>query len=104
MAPPHKIFSYGYAELMELTGMTKAGISQAVTRGTLEPDSLVSVCVFLARYGRQDIRMEILTRMIGIDRQSIERGRPQSTVGIPRTHDGKLETPSPGRRPRKARD
>jgi hypothetical protein len=103
MAPPFKTFTYGYAELMELCGMTKAGVSQAVSRGTLDPADLVSVAAFLARYGQPDVRMEILSKMIGLDRQIIERGRPQSTVGIARTHDGKLEEPSPGRKRRKAK-
>lgn len=102
MAPPLKTFSYGYPELEKLCGMTKAGISQAVSRGTLDPADLVSVAAFLARYGQPDVRMEILAKMIGLDRQMIERGRPQSTVGVARTHEGKLEEPSPPRRKRKA--
>ena len=93
MAPPVKVYTYTYADLERLTGLTKTGISQAVTRGILEPHDLLSVAAFLVRYGTPEIRMELLSRMIGIDRQIIERGRPQSTLGIGRDHDGRVELP-----------
>lgn len=102
MAPPPKQFSYGYAELCELTGMTATGVSQAVSRGILEPHDLLSVCAFLVRYGSPDVRLHLVERMIGIDRQAAERNRPQSTVGVGRDHDGKVEPPS-GPKPRKKR-
>jgi len=100
MAPPVKVFSYTYADLCRLTELTSTGVSQAVTRGILEPSDLLSVAAFLVRYGSEDVRLHLMERMIGIDRQAAERGRIQSTPGIGRDSSGKIETkkPKPTRR------
>jgi len=87
---------------MTLTGMTKSGVSQAVTRGILEPGNLLSVSAFLVRYGTPEVRLELMSRMLGVDRQATERNRPQSTVGSTRTATGKLE-PAVDSEPRKKR-
>jgi hypothetical protein len=91
VAPPVKVFTYTYADLERLSGMTKTGVSQAVSRGILMPDDLLSVCAFLGRYGTPDVRLELMSRMIGVDRQTAERSRVQSTPGVGRTQDGRLE-------------
>jgi len=91
MAPPVQKFYYDYATLAELTGMTPAGISQHVSRGNLKPHDLVSVAAFLARHGSEDVRLEIIHKMMMIDRQVSERQRPQSTEGFTRDHEGKVE-------------
>ena len=97
MAPPPKVFQYGYADLERLCDMTNTGISQAVSRGILEPHDLLSVAAFLVRYGSPDVRLHLVERMIGVDRQAAERARVQSTVGIGRDHSGKVELPKPKR-------
>lgn len=84
-----KLFSFTYADLQKLTGLTKAGVSQHLKRGNLDPTSLLSVAAFVLRYGRPDVRLDLMERFLNIDRQKIERGRPQSTIGVPR-QDGKL--------------
>ena len=91
MAPPVQRFHYDYADLARLSGLTPSGISKHVGRGSLDPHDLVSVAAFLARHGTEDVRMEIMTRMMMIDRQHSERKRPQSTEGIARTREGKVE-------------
>lgn len=92
MATTQQRFGFTYDDLQKLTGLTKSGVSQHVCRGNLDANSLVSVCAFLARYGTPEVRLEIMEKMMGIDRQTIERGRPQSTTGIPRMPGGKLIT------------
>lgn len=84
MAIEPQVFSFTYRDLQEITGLTKAGVSQHVSRGNLRAYDLASVVAFIARYGRPDVRLTILERMMGIDRQVLERGRRQSTVGVPR--------------------
>jgi hypothetical protein len=88
------VFQYTFADLMEQTGLTKSAVSHHVKRGNLDPDSLVSVCCFLARYGKPEVRSEIVHRMIGIDRQEIERNRIQSTRNVGRNPDGSVANPA----------
>ena len=98
MSTSQQRFGFTYDDLQRLTGLTKSGVSQHVVRGNLVATDLVSVCAFIARYGKPEIRLEIMQKMMGIDRQTIERGRPQSTVGVPR-EDGKIPGPDgPARR------
>ncbi|HBJ34833.1 MAG TPA: hypothetical protein DDZ51_08735 [Planctomycetaceae bacterium] len=101
MAPPVQKFCYDYSDLSRLTGMTTSGVSQHVSRGNLIPSDLVSVASFLARHGTEDVRLEIVYRMMMIDRQTSERERPQSTEGIGRDHDGKIEIKHSKRAPKK---
>lgn len=101
VAPPVKVYTYTYSDLERLTHLTKTGVSQAVCRGILEPNDLLSVCAFLVRYGSPDVRLHLMERMLGLDRQETERNRPQSTVGIGRDHDGKLETLTDAERQKK---
>lgn len=89
MATEPQVFSFTYKDLQDITGLTKAGVSQHVCRGNLQAHDLISVVAFVVRYGRPDVRLTIMEKLMGIDRQTIERGRPQSTVGVPR-EDGKL--------------
>lgn len=92
-------YVYTREDLEALTGLTSAGISQHISRGNLDPTDLVSVAAFLARYGTEDVRLEIVRRMVGIDRQEAERTRPQSTRGIGRDEVGRVAEPAakPGR-------
>jgi hypothetical protein len=101
MAPPVQQYVYDYATLAEATGMTTSGVSQHVSRGNLDPNDLVSVAAFLARHGTEEVRLRIIYKMMMIDRQVTERHRPQSTEGIPRTHEGKLEPTIKKRDPKK---
>lgn len=89
MSTSQQHFGFTYDDLQRITGLTKSGVSQHVVRGNLVATDLVSVCAFIARYGKPEIRLEIMQKMMGIDRQTIERSRPQSTVGVPR-EDGKI--------------
>lgn len=89
MSTSQQHFGFTYDDLQQITGLTKSGVSQHVCRGNLDATDLVSVCAFIARYGKPEIRLEIMQKMMGIDRQTIERSRPQSTVGVPR-EDGKI--------------
>jgi len=91
MAPQAQQFCFDYNTLSELTGMTTSGISQHVSRGNLKPHDLVSVAAFLARHGTEEVRLQIIYKMMMIDRQVSERKRIQSTEGISRTHEGKIE-------------
>ncbi len=86
----YKTYTYTRGDLEKLAGMTKAGISQHIIRGNLVVDDLVSVTAFLARYGTPTVRMEILTRMMGFDRQAMERARPQSTRNVRRDTEGRV--------------
>lgn len=95
MAHPPQQFGFTYSDLQRITGLTKAGVSQHVCRGNLDATDLVSVCAFIARYGKPEIRLEIMEKMMGIDRQVMERGRPQSTIGIVRDHLGRVDLESP---------
>lgn len=92
MAPSAQKFCFDYNDLVRLTGMTHSGISKHVGRGNLNPNDLVSVASFLARHGTEEVRLEIVHRMMMIDRQISERNRPQSTEGVPRK-DGKIVDP-----------
>jgi hypothetical protein len=84
MAHPPQQFVFTYRDLQEITGLSKTGVSQHVSRGNLNANDLVSVCAFIARYGRPDVRMEIIEKMLGIDRQIEERTRPQSLSRNPK--------------------
>ncbi len=95
MAHSPEQFGFTYGDLQRITGLTKSGVSQHVSRGNLVATDLVSVCAFIARYGKPEIRLEIMQRMMGIDRQVMERGRPQSTIGIVRDHLGRVDLESP---------
>lgn len=99
MAPIRAEYVYTRQHLEELTGLTKSGISQHIARGNLVMEDLVSVAAFLARYGTEDVRLEIVRRMVGIDRQEAERTRPQSTRGVGRDEVGRVAEPAakPGR-------
>jgi len=101
MATAPQIFSFTYKDLQEITGLTKAGVSQHVSRGNLQAYDLTSVVAFIARYGKPEIRLEIMEKMMGIDRQVLERGRRQSTVGVPR-EGGRLPA-DPAVKPKRAR-
>jgi hypothetical protein len=90
MAQQRQQFSFTYADLQELTGLSRAGVSQHVIRGNLDASDLASVCAFIARYGKPEIRLEIMQKMMGIDRQVLERSRPQSTIGLPRDEYGRV--------------
>ncbi|TVP98121.1 MAG: hypothetical protein EA381_13095 [Planctomycetaceae bacterium] len=95
MAHQPQLFSFTYKDLQEITGLTKAGVSQHVVRGNLEATDLVSVLAFVARYGKPEIRLSILERMIGVDRQVVERGRRQSTSGFTRDELGRVAEEAP---------
>jgi len=101
MAPPVQQFVYDYATLAEATGLTPSGVSQHVSRGNLDPHDLVSVAAFLARHGTEEVRLQIIYKMMMIDRQTTERHRPQSTEGIGRDHDGRIEIKHSKRAPKK---
>lgn len=90
MAQPRRIFSFTYADLQELTGLSKAGVSQHIKRGNLDANDLLSTCAFLCRHGKPEIRLEIMQKMMGIDRQVVERNRPQSTLGVRRDQFGRV--------------
>jgi hypothetical protein len=95
MAYPPRQFGFTYDDLERITGLTKSGVSQHVCRGNLDPSDLVSVCAFIARYGKPEVRLEIMEKMMGIDRQTVERRRPQSTIGIMRDELGRVAEESP---------
>lgn len=80
MTDQTQYFFFTYRDLQELTGLTRAGVSQHVCRGNLDATNLVSVAAFIARYGKPEVRIEIMERMMGINRQLIDRSRPQSSV------------------------
>lgn len=83
-------FTYTRGDLEQLTGMTKAGISQHIGRGNLDMESLVSVAAFIVRYGTPDVRLAIMMRAMGVDRQEAERSRPQSTKNYGRDKKGRV--------------
>jgi hypothetical protein len=59
MARP-AIFSYSYADLARLSGLTKNTVHQHVTRRTFDPGSLESVVCWLARHGTLKLRQKLL--------------------------------------------
>lgn len=83
-------FTYTRKDLEELTGMTKAGISQHIGRGNLNMESLASVAAFILRYGTPDVRLSIMMRAMGVDRQEAERARPQSSKSYGRDKHGRV--------------
>ena len=94
-------YVYTRENLEQLTNLSKTAISQHIGRGNLDPADLVSIAAFLARYGTEEVRLEIVRRMIGIDRQDAERARRQSTRGVGRDASGRVVDQSPPKRARR---
>jgi len=86
----YKQYTYSRKDLEELTGMTKAGISQHIGRGNLDMESLISVAAFIVRYGTPEVRLAIMMRAMGVDRQEAERARPQSSKNYGRDKKGRV--------------
>ena len=53
-------FSFGYKELMDLTGLSQNLVQQHVSRGKLDPSKLESVVMYLATHARPDLRLALL--------------------------------------------
>ena len=64
MARPPQNFYYTFEDLRKLTGLTMDAIYQHKARGDVEPASIESVVKFVARYGRLELKREILENML----------------------------------------
>jgi len=53
-------WSYGYDDLARCTGLTRNAVVKHRSRGHVDPESLESVAVYLARYGRDDLKRAML--------------------------------------------
>lgn len=62
------------------------------------------MATFIARYGKPEVRLRIVERMLNIDRQESERARVQSTAGIGRTAAGKIAKATEKKRATKKND
>lgn len=49
-----------YEDLNKLTGMSLNTIYQHVARGSFDPDSLLSICCWLAQFGTLEVRQQIM--------------------------------------------
>jgi hypothetical protein len=49
-----------YADLLQLTPLSKNTVLKHVERGSLDPDDLGSVVLWLARHGHEDFQHSIL--------------------------------------------
>ena len=61
--PPAE-WTYNPATLAKLTGLSIDAIWQHRTRGTFDPDDLESVMLWLARHGRMDLRLKMVTSAV----------------------------------------
>jgi len=61
-------FTFTYTTLAELIGLTRNAVHQHASRGRFDPTDLASVCVYLARYGSQELKMEIIKKALDVSR------------------------------------
>ena len=58
------LFGFDYDDLIEITGLGKNAIYQHVTKKRLDPHSLRSLIIWLARNATREIRLEMLTEAL----------------------------------------
>ena len=61
-------FMFTYTTLAELIGLTRNAVHQHACRGRFDPTDLASVCVYLARYGSKELKMEIIKKARDVSR------------------------------------
>ncbi len=79
MARPTFEWTFGYADIAKLCGISSNAVSKAVSRGNLVPDDLLSVATFLAAHGREEVRLEIVTAFARMGNYQYQ-GRPASAL------------------------
>jgi hypothetical protein len=60
MARPITQYSYNYEDIKKLTDLSRNMIHQYVTRGDLDPYNLESLVLFLARHGKDDLKLRMI--------------------------------------------
>jgi hypothetical protein len=68
MAKPFE-WTFGYDELVKLTGLSNNAIHQAVTRGNLEPGNLESLLVWMSRQAKPALKRKMLRHALYEDSQ-----------------------------------
>ena len=66
-------FTYTYAKIARLAGMTRNTCHQHVVRGNLDPADLESVLVWLARHGKFGLRTRIVGAALSRELQGPKR-------------------------------
>jgi hypothetical protein len=60
-------WTFGYADIAKLTGLSNNAIHQAVARGTLEPGSLESLLIWMSRQAKPSVRHKMVRHALGED-------------------------------------
>lgn len=79
MARPVFQWTFGYTDIAKLCGVSTNAVSQAVSRGNLAPDDLLSVATFIAAHGEEEVRIEIMTAFARMGNYQYP-GRPASAL------------------------
>ena len=58
-------YTFTYGDLAKAIGVTKNTIAQHRLRKHFDPTSIESIAVYLARYGRQELREQIIMAVVG---------------------------------------
>ena len=66
-------FTYSYATIAKLTGLTKNTVYQHVRRSNLNPEDLASVLVWAARHGKLSLRKRIVGAALSRELDSPKR-------------------------------
>lgn len=66
-------WTYNYAVLARLTGLTEEAVRQHRHRERFDPDKLESVLVYIAEYGEPELQQEIVTAALQGRRTSTDR-------------------------------
>jgi hypothetical protein len=65
--PPERTFVFSYADLATAIGGAKNTVVKHVARGYVDTSDLESLVVYLARYGRLDLREKMVGAMLRRD-------------------------------------
>lgn len=63
---PHE-YVFTYEDLARATGLSRNAISQHVVRGHLDAEDICSLAAYLARYGTDEVRTEIMKALLRRD-------------------------------------
>lgn len=67
MPPQDREYCFTYRDLAAATGLARNTVSQHVVRAHLDPHDIESVAIYLARYGSDELREQMVRAMIRRD-------------------------------------
>jgi hypothetical protein len=85
-------FEFGYLDLTKIADATYGSVLQHVSRGELDPDSIESVILWAAKYGREDLRIQMVGRLVRLDLKKKNRERGEKVrKGVKGPRSGEIK-------------